>query len=182
MKTSAYQWRFFKSAHLVQVLIENGDDLAHLRELDQKLWTVLSAPTVGVRFDARTLELLDADHDGRVRAPEVLAAVEWLAPRLASLDLLFKPWTGTLPLAAINAATPEGQKLAAALKRIAAQNGRKDASDVTIKDITETEKEFAGTKFNGDGVICADAADDDATQAVIAAIGKCFGTLPDRSG
>jgi len=182
MKTNAYPWRFFKSARLVQVLIENSDDLAHLRDLDQKFWTVLSAPTVGVRFDARTLELLDADHDGRVRAPEVLAAVEWLAPRLASLDILFEPWTGTLPLAAINAATPEGQKLAAALKRIAAQNGRQDAADVTLKDVTETEKEFAGTRFNGDGVVCADAAENDATKAVIAAIGKCFGTLPDRSG
>ena len=38
-----YKWKFFKSARCVQVKLENGEDLAALKELDQKLWTVLAA-------------------------------------------------------------------------------------------------------------------------------------------
>lgn len=43
-----------------------------------KNWYAISCPTTGVRFDARTLELLDTDHDGHIRTPEVLAALELL--------------------------------------------------------------------------------------------------------
>ena len=74
-----HKWQFFKSARCVQAKVETGDDLLALKELDKKLWTVLAAPTTGVRFDEATLKLLDADGDGRVRVPEVLAAVDLLS-------------------------------------------------------------------------------------------------------
>ena len=89
MKTG-YNWSFFKTARLAQVKIEKGDDIAHLAELDRKLWTVLSSPTTGVRFDARMLALMDTDGDGRIRVPEVLAAIEWLKGKGVNLDDLFK--------------------------------------------------------------------------------------------
>ena len=89
MKTG-YNWRFFKTARLAQVKIEKGEDLAHLAELDRKLWTALSSPTTGVRFDARTLALMDTDGDGRIRVPEVLAAIDFLKGKGVNLDDLFK--------------------------------------------------------------------------------------------
>ena len=89
MKTG-HDWRFFKTARLAQVKIENGEDIAHLAELDRKLWTVLSAPTSGVRFDQRMLAFMDSDGDGRIRVPEVLAAIEWLKGKGVNLDDLFK--------------------------------------------------------------------------------------------
>ena len=48
---------------------------------DLKQWYAIACPTTGVRFDLRTLELMDADHDGRVRSPEVQAALEYLKGR-----------------------------------------------------------------------------------------------------
>ena len=45
---------------------------------DLKDWYAIACPTTGVRFDLRTLELMDADHDGRVRSPEVQAALKFL--------------------------------------------------------------------------------------------------------
>ena len=89
MKTG-YNWRFFKTARLAQVKIENGEDLAHLAELDRKLWTALSSPTTGVRFDTRMLTLMDTDGDGRIRVPEVLAAIDFLKGKGVNLDDLFK--------------------------------------------------------------------------------------------
>src|SRR5512138_703957 len=80
-----YRWKFYRVGGLDQVSFESGADLAHLGELDQKLWVALSCPTKGLEIDARTLELLDLDKDGRVRAPEVIAALKWCDARLEDL-------------------------------------------------------------------------------------------------
>ena len=45
---------------------------------DLKRWYAIACPTTGVRFDLRTLELMDTDKDGRVRSPEVQSALEYL--------------------------------------------------------------------------------------------------------
>ena len=38
---------------MVRVNITSGEDIAHLGELDQKLWTVLSCPTKDLAIDER---------------------------------------------------------------------------------------------------------------------------------
>ena len=58
---------------------------------DLKNWYAISCPTTGVRFDLRTLELMDTDHDGHVRTPEVLAALEFLKGKGVSTDELDNP-------------------------------------------------------------------------------------------
>ena len=65
-----------------QVTLSTMAELRRLRELDPKLWGALSCPATGVEFDQRTMRLLDSNGDGRIRMPEVLDAVEWLASRL----------------------------------------------------------------------------------------------------
>ena len=117
-----HKWQFFKSARCVQAKVETGDDLLALKELDKKLWTVLAAPTTGVRFDAATLKLLDADGDGRVRVPEVLAAVDWMAARFKKLDFLFAG-NAEIPLDELKDDTPEGQALLKSFKNLLARAG-----------------------------------------------------------
>jgi len=85
---TAHRWRFFRSGGFDQVRIDQPDDLLHLAELDQKLWAVLACPTSGLEFDSRTLQLIDADGDGRIRVPELLAAVRWVCERLADPALI----------------------------------------------------------------------------------------------
>ena len=58
---------------------------------DLKTWYAISCPTTGVRFDLRMLELMDADHDGNVRTPEVLAALEFLKANGVTPEMLAKP-------------------------------------------------------------------------------------------
>ena len=90
MNTTKHIWRFFSHSGLKQVRIECGDDIRNLKDLDQKHWAVLAASNSGLRFDSRTLEFLDTDGDGRVRAPELLAAVEFLESKGVNLDSLFE--------------------------------------------------------------------------------------------
>lgn len=96
----SHQWKFFRAGGFDQVRIDTAADLLNLKELDQKLWVALSCPTRGIEFDARTLELLDSDADGHIRAPELLAAIDWAAARLADNAVLERKLAG-VPLAAI---------------------------------------------------------------------------------
>ena len=176
-----YRWRFFKSARCVQVKLETGADLAALPELDQRLWTVLSASTEGLRFDAATLRLLDADGDGRIRAPEVLAAVAWLRPRFRSLDFLFAR-KAEVALADVDATTPEGKALLTSFTRILAREDRADATAIALADVLGATALFNAQPFNGDGVVTPKSTADAALAAVIAQIAACEGTVADRSG
>lgn len=176
-----HTWKFYRTGGLDQVLLRNGADILNLNDLDQKLWTALSCPTKGIRFDGKTLELLDTDRDGRIRVPELLAAIQWLSKRLVSLDTLLAG-AETLRLASINSATPEGQSLLASAKRILVNLGKGASDAISLENVADTSKIFAETRFNGDSIVPADAADDAATQQVITEIIATLGAETDRSG
>ena len=43
---ASYNWQYCSLGGAIRVKIASGEDIAHLGELDQKLWTVLSCPVV----------------------------------------------------------------------------------------------------------------------------------------
>jgi hypothetical protein len=177
----SHVWRFFRAGGFDQVRIESGDDLKALAELDQKLWVALSCPTRGVEFDQRTLDLLDQDHDGRIRAGEILVAVKWALDRLSDADILVKEGDA-LPLSAIDASHPDGAKILASAKRILANLGKKGADSISVEDTLDTQLIFAQTNFNGDGVLPPEAAEDEEVAGFIRTIMELLGSVPDRSG
>lgn len=178
---SSHTWRFYRAGGLDQVRIETGADIENLPSLDPKLWVALACPVKGLEFDEKTLSLIDLDQDSRVRHSEILAAVRFLKERLRSLDTLVKG-SDSLALAAINDATPEGKAALASARRILANLGKPDAPEVAFSDIADPVKIFAGTKFNGDGVVTAESADDADTAATIKDILATHGSTPDRAG
>lgn len=179
--TSNHTWKFFRAGGFDQVRLDTGADLMALDELDQKLWVALACPTTGLEFDSNTLALIDTDKDGRIRAPELIAAVKWAGACLKNPDDLLKS-APELPLSAINDATLEGQQLLASARQILANLGKKDATVITLEDTADTAKIFAETQFNGDGIVPADSAEDEATQATINDIIACLGPETDHSG
>src|ERR1022692_1918704 len=84
------QWQFFRAGGFNQVALTSGADLMALDQLDQKLWVALACPTSGLEFDKATLALIDTDKDGRIRAPELIAAVKWAGGLLKNPDDLLK--------------------------------------------------------------------------------------------
>ncbi|MDG3065737.1 hypothetical protein ACFQ4M_06450 [Thauera mechernichensis] len=176
-----YQWRFFRSGGFDQVRIETADDLRHLGELDQKLWSVLACPTSGLEFDTRTLQLLDADGDGRIRAPEIVAAVRWVCAVLKEPEVLFRA-PAALPLAAIDGEHPEGARLLATARKVLAYVDKSDAESISVEDLADTTRLFAPDHFNGDGVVPAGLTTDAGVVKAIGHIIDCFGAVDDRSG
>jgi len=179
--SSSHTWHFFRAGGFDQVQFKSGADLQSLDQLDQKLWAALACPTRGLEFDSKTLDLIDTDKDGRVRAPEVIAAAKWACAQLKDPGELLKGSTA-LPLAALNDATPEGKQLLASARQTLKNLGKADAPAISVDDVADTAKIFAQTMFNGDGIVPADSAADDATKAVINDIIACLGVELDRSG
>jgi hypothetical protein len=176
-----HRWKFFRAGDVDQVVLAQGADLENLSELDQKLWMALSCPTRGLEFDSRTLECIDTDHDGHVRPPEILAAVEWAKQVFRNLDDLLAEGS-SVPLVSINEQTQLGRDVLAASRRLLAKLGRPDASTVSAEDVTGAAEILAASRFNGDGIVPADSAEDEATRRAIEDIIAAMGSKPDRSG
>ena len=179
-KDDNYNWQYCSVGGVVRVKVASGEDLAHLGELDQKLWTVLSCPTKGLEFDAKTLELLDTDADGKIRVPEVVAAAQWLTSVIKDKDSILEG-RKALPLALIDTENEAGKKLYDSAKRILDYLGL-EKDELALEDIEDTTKIFGGTKFNGDGVITAASADGEDLKKTIGQIVDTVGSSVDRSG
>src|SRR5947207_15962007 len=160
---SHYPWKFFSAGGVAQVRRETGADLANLDQLDQKLWVALACPTNGLEFDSKTLALIDTDKDGRIRAPELIAAVKWAGDCLKNPHDLLKS-SPELPLTALSDTTPESKQLLSSARQILVNLGNKDAIAITLEDTADTAKIFAQTQFNGHGIVPIDYAEDEANK------------------
>lgn len=175
-----YEWKFSTLGGVTRVNINTGEDIAHLEELDQKLWTVLSCPASGLEMDADTLEMLDLDGDGKIRVAEILSTVDWVKSRLKNLDILVSRPT-ELPLSALNDETAEGAEILTCAKRILKNLGLKKDT-ISIADVRNSISVFEKTPYNGDGVITENCTDDAALKNIIKECIASFGPVADRSG
>jgi hypothetical protein len=138
----SHNWRFFRAGGFDQVRLDSAADLLAIGELDQKLWVALSCPVKGIEFDARTLQLIDGDADGQVRAPELIAAVQWSGERLRDSEVLAQNQPG-VPLAAIRDDDETGASIAAAAKQLAADLGKGPGDIITVEEASAAQARFA---------------------------------------
>lgn len=164
-----HPWQFFRAGGVDQVQLRTGADLLALEHLDQKLWLALACPVSGVEFDRRTLELIDADGDQRVRASELIAAIKWAASSLTDVEQLARG-ADSLPLSLIAEESPEGEPLRAAALEMLATLGKEDATEISVQDTMDATEAFDEQTWNGDGVVPETSLIDDADKALIAEI------------
>jgi hypothetical protein len=175
-----HRWTFMRAGGVDQVVIRSGADVVHLEALDQKLWVALACPTHGLHFDAATLDLLDTDGDGRIRAPEVIEASRWVRTHFANPDELLEA-TDTVALSSIPP-TDEGKALADEARDMLRRLGRENAEAFTLADVIERAKTFNALPFNGDGIVPAESTDDPGLKQLIADIIATHGSVEDASG
>ncbi len=132
---SGYDWKYSTVGGVTRVNIETGEDIAHLGELDHKLWTVLSCPVNGLEFDSRTLTLMDSDNDGRIRVAEVVGASRWLTNVLVDMNYLLDA-KDTIDFSNILTNTDEGMKVLEAARMILGKLGLEKES-IKLSDVTK---------------------------------------------
>lgn len=174
-----YQWNYCSVGGVMRVNIATGEDIRHLGELDQKLWTVLSCPTKGLEFCEKTLQLIDADKDGKIRVQEIVAAANWLCDVLADPELLIHGGDG-LKFTDFGE-TENGKRLRNIAEQIVESLGH-DKDDISIADTSDSLAIFSKTRFNGDGIITLASTEDEALKDVIAKAMEKIGDKDDRSG
>jgi len=175
--TPPHAWQFIRAGGVDQVVLRSGEDIRRIGQLDQKLWVALACPTRGVEFDTRTLDLIDADGDGRIRPPELIAACEWACAQLRDPDVLLQGGD-TLALSAI----ADDTGLATEAKRLLSIIGKEGADTIALADVLDRSERLAAMRFNGDGVVTVDTAHDAPTQRTLARILETHGGTKDRSG
>ena len=177
---SDYEWKFSTIGGKNRVNIQSGEDIRHLGELDQKLWTVLSSPVTGLEFDEKTLKMLDSNNDGRIHVNEVVEAAQWITSIINDPDLLLKK-EDVLPFSAFNTENPDGARLLASAKQILSNLGL-DKDSISVADTDDSVAIFAKTALNGDGIITEQSTDDEALKKTIAECIASMGSKTDRSG
>lgn len=174
-------WRFFRAGGFDQVRLDTTDDLLNLRQLDQKLWVALACPTRGIEFDETTLALIDADGDNTLRAPELLAAIDWAAARLADPTVLAQNLPG-LPIAALRTDDEAGRILEGAALSLLAALERSGDGMLEVDEASRGEALFNSLPNNGDGVISAADCSNETLAAALNDIAATLGGVPDCRG
>lgn len=177
---SKYEWQYCSLGGAIRVKIGSGEDIAHLGELDQKLWTVLSCPVEGLEFDKQTLEYLDTEKDGKIMVNEVVQAAQWITSIIKDKDSILNG-DSVLKLDNIDTSTEAGKGLYNSARQILRNLGI-DKDEISLADASDSKAIFAGTKFNGDGVITVLSSTDDALKQIITDITATVGSVDDRSG
>jgi hypothetical protein len=171
-----HRWEFFRSGGVDQVSLRDAADLKAIAELDQKLWVALAMPIEGVDLDPVTLALVDRDHDGRIRAVDIIDTIEWLERSLVEPGAILKS-ADAVALDAIR-----DPAIAKAAKRVLADLGKPQAREVSVADTDAIIAAFASTVLNGDGVVIPGSAETPALAKVIEDAITHVGSTPDRSG
>ncbi|MBR1792638.1 MAG: hypothetical protein IJ764_03265 [Bacteroidales bacterium] len=164
-----YDWQYCSLGGVTRVKISSGEDIAHLGELDRKLWSVLSCPVSGLEFDGRTLEIMDSNHDGKLRIDEVVDAAQWITSVLRNPDDLLLS-SDSLQLAGLSD-TETAQHLKAACERILNELQR-PLDVITMRDVQDY-KALIDERYAQE--VAAEATEDvrpygDDTAAVTAAV------------
>ncbi|MEY4588891.1 MAG: hypothetical protein RL497_967 [Pseudomonadota bacterium] len=175
-----HRWNFSRIGGFDQALITSKDDLIHLASLDQKLWAALSCPVKGLQLDEATLTAIDVDGDGRVRVPEVVAAVTWACSVLKDPGLLLNS-ADSLSLSDFSE-QEAGQKLLASSQTILNALGKSEQTQISLADAQCQEAIIANTRFNGDGVVPLAATEDKQLHTLLNLIMATQGETADLSG
>ncbi|MBO7489737.1 MAG: hypothetical protein J6T88_05610 [Bacteroidales bacterium] len=139
-KSDNYTWTFNTIGGVTRVTINSGEDIAHLHELDQKLWTVLSCPVKGLEFDEATLRMLDTDGDEKIRVNEIVAASKWLTGALKNNDLLLNG-NDSIALADLNADDEGGAAIIESSQRLLQKKGS-EGETISLADVADIKKAF----------------------------------------
>lgn len=178
---TSYRWTFQRMGGLDQVLLLSSDELLHFDDLDPRLWVALSCPVEGLRLDARMLDLLDSDKDGRIRVREVQDAVRWTAARLADPSVLAER-REDFPLSRIRGDSDEGRRLLASARRILRSRGKPEDANLDREDVAEAMRAVSLATFNGDGVLLDRPELDPDIRRFIADVVEITGGAEDASG
>ena len=138
--------RFGGSTH---VRIDTFAELKEAVSIPETQWVATSAPIASFVCDQRFLELIDTDHNGRIRVDELQAAVHWMAT-------MFEREGGIDSRAAmlrLTDLTPAAEPLKAAAVAVLDVVSTGDKQAITLTQVRDAEAPLRAAGRNGDGIV-----------------------------
>ena len=175
-----HKWEFENVGGTSRVKIRNGADIAHLKYLDPKLWTVLSCPVKGLEIDEKSLSYIDADGDGKIRVNDVVKTATWVTDAVNNDDMVLNE-EDFIYIRHFDTSNEVGLRLYNTSRQILDNLGKREPS-LSIAEVTDMATIFANTRFNGDGVVTVETAEEPEDKAAIVAAVTALGGVKDRCG
>ena len=138
--------RFGGSTH---VRIDTFAQLKEAVSIPETQWVATSAPVASLVSDKRFLELMDTDHNGRIRVDELQAAVHWMATmfeREGGID-------SRAAMLTLTDLTPAADPLKAAALAVLDVVTAGDKSSISLTQVREAETPLRAAGRNGDGIV-----------------------------
>lgn len=175
--------RFARYGKSHQMVIENGQDLSEVLQLDEALWGATSAPSHVFQCDPQLVAALDQGAKGRITCEDVKAAIAWLLKQLPDKNKITTEFDGKLPLADINANDDSGKALITSAEYILKELNSSDTSAISLEQIRSFLSTVQARPLNGDGVLTEKSVGDNATiKAFLADIVAATGGAKDFDG
>ena len=175
-----HKWEFENVGGTSRVRIRNGADIAHLKYLDPKLWTVLSCPVKGLEIDEKSLSYIDTDGDGKIRVNDVVKTATWVTDAVNNDDMVLNE-EDFIYIRHFDTSNEVGLRLYNTSRQILDNLGKREPS-LSIAEVTDMATIFANTRFNGDGVVTVETAEEPEDKAAIVAAVTALGGVKDRCG
>ncbi len=178
---SEHRLTFRKFGRSYQLRIATVDDLRAVCDLDEALWAATNAPLSTLRAEPAFLRALDTDGTGRVTAREFKAAIRWTLSVLADAAGVEAGRTD-LHENALNADTPDGTRIADALRKIRLRLGKGPEEPIALDVVRAMQSRVASTPVSESGVALPEAADDPDLRAFLATVIAATGGADHPSG
>ncbi len=172
---------FQKYGQACHLQIKSSADFKHVLGLDEAHWVATGAATKTLRCDPVFLNLLDSDDNFRLMCYEVRVAIKWLMAGLTDYRGIDAA-SDILRVSAINAGTPDGQKILTAVTKILQKCGTPDAGKISLSDVRQVKAKEEALPVSEAGVVLPDAAKDEELQQCIKDIIDVTGGTPHPSG
>ncbi|MEJ2057526.1 MAG: hypothetical protein P8X39_06785, partial [Desulfofustis sp.] len=153
--------------------IDNHHDLRAILELDEALWIATTAPCANFKVDATFLEMLDSDHDGRIRAEEIKDGIRFLFDTLEKHNTISEGNT-RLSLNLISQHHDQGRRIRGSAEKVLKQLGE-HSEIVTLEQVRSVKQEVLEGGLDQAGIVLPEAADEDRVEQFIVDIVATIG-------
>lgn len=181
MLTSSTSTRFTRIGRAFHLDIATASDLRSVLELDEAHWVATSAPIHSLHLDALFLQLVDTDHDGRIKPPELKDAIRWCLEVLCDVRGL-DAGDESLALAAINTRTEEGRRAHEAATTLLADAANASAVHVTLEQVRCVRRQLEGLAVSEAGIVLPRATDDQTVRRFVEELVAMLGGVAHPSG
>ena len=181
MLTSSTAARFTRTGRAYHLDISTAADLRSVLELDEAHWVATSAPIHSLHLDALFLQLVDTDHDERIKPPELKDAIRWCLAVLCDVRGL-DAGDESLALAAIDARTEEGRRAHEAATTLLADATDATALHVTLEQVRHVRRQLEGLAVSEAGIVLPRATDDQTVGQFVEELVATLGGVAHPSG